>query len=365
MQRRSGKNSAKIPPASRPSDPSEASDPGPAAKKPHRIIFEYPALPKFEIIFYFLFMIGTFSYAWFRVFEVSSTYDTGRTWKIQESDWKFFNGWRLKDYTNYEWRMVVPWFQSSVFFMFGHSLLFNLTENFLGRFWKPFMLFYWFAAVSYITSVKFVLGLILQGFIMYGATKINPRWYTIWGTGALILYHVIHNVMWYIDLGFTGGSHLVTLLFLTYKQLQYISYCWDVFLETPANKRRPFWEGFYELLWYAFYLPYTISIVRIYRRFPAELETRNKRVRNWPLILFFGLRILFWYFVNEFLIHIFYFDAIIRDPDMMYQIPLDTLVSIGYTAGQFFHMKYCRNWKIDTFTYNLIYKLSISYITYI
>lgn len=103
---------------------------------------------------------------------------------------------------------------------------------------------------------------------------------------------------------------------------------------------KEFWQKFYEFIWYAFYFPYLLQILRIFPKFSAEMSERPEKKRNWKKIFWFGARILFWFFINEIIPHFFYFDAILERPEILRKLNLDLLAGTGYCAGQFFFMKY-------------------------
>lgn len=57
-------------------------------------------------------------------------------------------------------------------------------------------------------------------------------------------------------------------------------------------------------------------------------------------IAFFALRMIFWAFFNEFILHFFYFNALQHNLSVIEDMDLWTLSGIGYCQGQFFMIKY-------------------------
>lgn len=57
------------------------------------------------------------------------------------------------------------------------------------------------------------------------------------------------------------GNPFVPLLYTSYKCLAIIGFCNDAF----AGRVPPFWAGFWELLVYAHYLPYSLSVICTYK----------------------------------------------------------------------------------------------------
>lgn len=67
------------------------------------------------------------------------------------------------------------------------------------------------------------------------------------------------------------------------------------------------------------------------------IEWSSDRVKKVSLEL---LRYTFWLVANNFLLHFFYFSALQYNQEIMAEVDLWTLCGIGYSMGQFFHMKY-------------------------
>uniref|UniRef100_A0A915IYG1 Protein-cysteine N-palmitoyltransferase Rasp n=1 Tax=Romanomermis culicivorax TaxID=13658 RepID=A0A915IYG1_ROMCU len=314
----------------------DLSGPPPVKRVP---AFEYPSLPRWETVYYYLFGVGIFVYAWYRVYAASREYKWDGWYGMYENtpySPVLGPGWK-KDVTNFEWRKWVPYAKSALPWFLGHSLLFNFLSLILKKnVWSIVMFIYWLIANIYIFDSILLAASMTSGFLVYCTMRLT-RWRTlVWAISVIFLYLSLNHV----DFFHRPRCYYIGVMFLSYKMLQYISFN----LEECTNGRvenENFFQGLYHMFWYAFYLPYSSSLIVIYKRFPEEMKQRFIKKRRSSEILWFAARIVFWYFfIDHFFLYVMYHDALILDRDVLSSVSEDTLVSIAYATGQFFQMKY-------------------------
>lgn len=334
-----------------------------ASQPPKRnVLFEYPALPRLEITFYFLVVIITIAYGWHRVFVTSRTYDwtSDSPYEIYEDVKLLSNGPTYrKDLTNAEWRFwsiyvrkVLPW-------LAGHALLFNLTELVLPKcVWSVFMLAYWILAHTVFIKRKLIVVTLAQGACTFCVARFTRSKVLSW-LFAVVLLYITSATDIFVTYDIDGYGYYAVVITFPYKTVQYLTFVTEMLNDRYNSVRQPkqqesggstspaiakwsssFFGGLYDMFWYAFYLPYSSHMIVTYKRFPAQLAARSSIKRNWSEIIIFGLRIAFWYLVADLLLYACYFEAMMNNAEFLKSIPEDTLVSIGYATGQFFHLKY-------------------------
>ncbi len=142
-------------------------------------------------------------------------------------------------------------------------------------------------------------------------------------------------ILWF-TLHHTTSIHddpFVVLIFMSYTLLSYISYN----LEYLRGKHRPeddtLLKCYFRMMYYAFYMPYLVSLIVLYPDFERQIEERSKRERNWKHIITFAVRIIFWWLFIEFMLHFMYFEAIFKDVPYAYKLSEDRFVSLGMAVG--------------------------------
>jgi hypothetical protein len=129
-----------------------------------------------------------------------------------------------------------------------------------------------------------------------------------------------------------GGSPFMIMLFMSYTLLSYLSFNLDSIDEPDEDNRESY--RFFRMLYYAFYMPYMVSIIVRYSDFRTQLRDRTQRRREWRSIALFAARIAFWWLFIEFMLHFFYFEAVLRDLKYAYSLTEDRFVSLGMAIGE-------------------------------
>ncbi|KAK3591607.1 hypothetical protein CHS0354_013790 [Potamilus streckersoni] len=101
--------------------------------------------------------------------------------------------------------------------------------------------------------------------------------------------------------------------------------------------------SFMDLLVYIFYLPlFFTGPILTYNSFQKQFNSLVVPL-PWTRVISHGLftiRMIFWAFFNEFIVHCFYFSALQHNETVIKSVSLWTLAGIGYCQGQFFMNKY-------------------------
>lgn len=300
-------------------------------------VFEYPPLPKWETIYYLIFGCCIFLYAWIQVYKQSGLYLWDGWWSTYENDNLPYFGWKKKDTTNFEWRKWTPYAKQALPWFFGHFFVFNGAEKILAntKWWRIVVLVYWAICYIFLYKLILVVATVICGLTIFAIRRYTKRPLVVWAISAVLLHLSLNH----INLIHTPQNYYIAVAFLSYKMLQYISFnLEECACARPENNA--FWQGVFNMFWFAFYLPYHSSLIVPYRYFPDQIDQRRLKPRGWKNACFFGVRILFWYFFIEFFLHFMYFDAIMSDHDFLKQLPKDALVSVAYAAGHFFQIKY-------------------------
>ncbi|KFD57948.1 hypothetical protein M514_01181 [Trichuris suis] len=302
-----------------------------------RILFAYPSIPLTESTTYAVILICAIIYAWYKVFELSSSqllanskagaFTTSQLWWL---------GKRRKDINNYEWYYWSVWVKQAAIFYCIHFVLFNCCRNFLRKHvWQAVMMFYWFVACLQLFSPSVVAVTFMLSTVMLLAARHLRSKLILWFIVLALLFAVVEG---YVEI--PDSDLFKTVSFIGYKAIHSISYCIYVIDTSAKHGSRPFMNDFVDMLWYLYYFPYQLSLIVIYPKFRTQMESIHTRKRNWLAAVWFGVRIAFWYSFIELMLHYMYFEAAIADRDLLEKIPLDTLSSLGLMIGQFFHLKY-------------------------
>lgn len=134
---------------------------------------------------------------------------------------------------------------------------------------------------------------------------------------------------------YLSTNPLIVVVFVCYTLLSYISFN----LEAQNNRLRPeddtAMKRYIRMLFYAFYPPYMTTLVVIYPEFERQMRLRLMKKRNWREIIFFALRISFWWLTIYVMLHFMYFEWILYDTDYARRLPKNEFVSLGMALGMF------------------------------
>lgn len=90
-----------------------------------------------------------------------------------------------------------------------------------------------------------------------------------------------------------------------------------------------FCSDFFDMLYYAFYPPYTISLIVLYEDFKHDMEVvRPTRNREWARILRAAVSLIVWAVVTDVILHFAYFNAMLLDVGVLNLVDQVQLVQI-------------------------------------
>lgn len=137
----------------------------------------------------------------------------------------------------------------------------------------------------------------------------------------------------------------LVLLFVSYTILSYVSFCLE-WVKASANQKddlyfkrdgyNSFTKQAERMYFYAFYQPYLFSVIVLYSDFERQLAERSTICRDWRDLIIRCLRIILWWGLIEFMLHFFYFEAILNDLNFAASLPKNEFVTLGMAMGNFF-----------------------------
>ncbi|KAK6046381.1 hypothetical protein COOONC_16115, partial [Cooperia oncophora] len=101
-------------------------------------------------------------------------------------------------------------------------------------------------------------------------------------------------------------------------------------------------SGLHDLLYRT---SYSMTLIVLFEDFTSQLERRLTRgaanCTDLRFVGFFAVRLLFWYFVFEFVLHFIHVHSLFNSPlDILHRLNNYELAAVSYVTGQLFFMKY-------------------------
>lgn len=309
-------------------------------------------LPKWEIVLSFAFWILNSIYAWYLVYKASAKYktevDSYRSYNYFVPGWNIagFNTMK-KDEANYEWRVFKTSLQYLVPCFIIHTVVYRIFERIFAN--KPevlklSMFITWIFLHVCVHGWFSVTVTAVHGLLMLISARFFHSTYIIWFTACSLLSTLA--LEWYGIFEYDNPAMYNLAVFIAYKLLQYISFCW---YDIHSSLQSPFGHSLYDMFVYSFYLPYSSVLIVPYKEYCRQENVRREKTTVDLLYVFFlSLRVTFWTLFNDFLLHFFFMNSMIIDERYLNTVDPATLSSIGYVAGQFFHTKYMSIFGINT-----------------
>lgn len=126
----------------------------------------------------------------------------------------------------------------------------------------------------------------------------------------------------------------LVLILISYNLLSYISFNLELVENNLRNDDNTILKKYFRMLFYTFYAPYLISLVVIYPEFERQINEREKRQRQWCWVIFFCIRIVIYWIAVELMLHLFYFESMLNDPEFAYGLPKDQFLASGMAFGE-------------------------------
>lgn len=149
----------------------------------------------------------------------------------------------------------------------------------------------------------------------------------VWLSALPLLYYVMN---WTAYVAF---DPFMVLLFVAYTLLSYISYNLEVARGEVDCQNQSWIRRYLRMMFYAFYPPYLISIIVTYLDFEKQMNDREKMKRDWKALIFFAMRVLFWWIVTEYFLYFSYHETILYDLEYAKNLSKDQFVALGMALG--------------------------------
>ncbi|CAJ0604106.1 unnamed protein product [Cylicocyclus nassatus] len=113
------------------------------------------------------------------------------------------------------------------------------------------------------------------------------------------------------------------------------------------NKDKKYKDIWQDHLLYLTYLPYSMTLIVLFDDFLMQLQRRlaspdsYNNLVNLRWTAYFGARLIFWFFVLEFILHFIYVHSIFSSPfAVIHRLGPYETCAVAYVIGQLFHLKY-------------------------
>lgn len=305
-------------------------------------------LPRWEVYLSFAVWIFNSIYAWYLVYQAAFRYKNVLNTSLFVPGWKLL-GSPKKDDANYEWRLYRATLYTTVPCFIVHTIIYRLAERIFAS--KPetlrsLMFLICTCLLVWIHGFFAVAVATAHGLTMLTATRIFRSTTIVWITACCLLSTLALD--WYGN--FEDEQMYNLAVFIAYKLLQYISFCWYDLNNSDDDRTHElnFIEASYRMFVYATYLPYSSTLIVPYNEFCKQSRSRSTTHVDPFGIVWLSLRIVFWTVINDFVLHFFFMNSMIIDEHFLNKIDAATLSAVGYVAGQYFHMKYMTIFGVNT-----------------
>lgn len=323
--------------------------------------------------------ISVVAYIVYSVYEASNKYDGLLNVYDFESGWSFIP--REKDMSNYEWHYfynffwsICPWYISYIavdWIVYKHMSISNRRYS---------CLLFSLVLLSYILGWRSLALLFSHSIFMFIVSFLQSK-VAIWIVSVALISTLNFEpfISWMRALNLDdpeGKSYYIVMFTLALVHLRYTSFCLErvehlsevkkddsvsdphediketdkLYMEREKEKDKLEKDvdtmkfSLIDAFVYIFYFPlFFTGPVMTYNEFLKQMnESSQKSIEEEKAtsIAFHGMRMIFWAFFNEFILHFLYFNALQHNLSVIQDMDLWTLAGIGYCQGQFFMNKY-------------------------
>ena len=302
----------------------------------------YANLPWYEFVIWASCWIFGVFYSMYHVHLASMKYV--KLMYGQEFEKGFIGSYR-KDVSDHEWSSFttnlwhsLPWY--FVHFM-GTQTFQRRYRGFLPIFQAGLPLLF----INFELGVRPLILLLAQPIVIFCMAEIFQSTIFVWGTAiAIIGLNDYTFIAAFIEWAFkdtTFYTRYMTHVFMFWINSRCVSFCLDhVWKEVKEESR--LWK-FIEIIGFCFYLPIGIQGPLLnYKDYKAGLygPVQAWTVERVKHIFLLFIRYGFWYCFVEVFLHFFYVSAFKYEHRLVNTFDMWTLAGLGFTIGQFFHMKY-------------------------
>lgn len=300
------------------------------------------SLPWTEILAYWLLSFGSHLYSFYQLHRFSKEHEVGLQREFQLED-GLLRGYK-RDPLDFEWSFWTHWAKKSLLWtLTGHGIISRLTSIFYPKLRVPALSVYGLLTASGVLGIKGVGVLLVQLGLSFSAARLRKPALT-WACNLLLLSTLHMQPLQDIQRGWyeTEEEYYLLLFSVAVCGLRFISssleHCW-----CPLDR-----GGVVELYWvfsYTFYHPFFYNgPVISYRDYveqmqrPVEPTDKDQSALSY-LLLRLG-RIILWWCIAEYMIHVMYMHSIQSNETYLEILPPWALGGLALALVQFFYVKY-------------------------
>ncbi|XP_044070513.1 protein-cysteine N-palmitoyltransferase HHAT isoform X2 [Siniperca chuatsi] len=299
-------------------------------------------LPRAEILSYWVLSFGSHLYSFYQLHRFSKEHEAGlqRELQLEKGLLKGFK----RDPSDFEWSFWTEWAKKSLLWtLIGHGVISRLTSIFYPKFRVLALTIYGLLAASGVLGIKGVSVLVVHLGLSFSVAQLRKPVLS-WACNLMLLSTLHIQPLQEIQRGWykTEEEYYLLLFSVAVCGLRFISFslehCW-----CPLDR-----GGVVQLCWllsYTFYHPFfyngPIITYKDYieqMRRPTEEGERDESAFSY-LVLTSG-RIILWWCVAEYMIHIMYMHSIQSNETYLEILPPWALGGLALALVQFFYVKY-------------------------
>ncbi|KAG7512906.1 hypothetical protein JOB18_042782 [Solea senegalensis] len=298
-------------------------------------------LPWIEILVYWLLSFGSHLYSFYHLHRFSKKHEKvlEREYQLEEGLLKGFK----RDPSDFEWNFWTEWGRKSLLWsLAGHGIISRFTTVFYPKFRVPALTIYGFLAASSVLGAKGVSVLLVHMALSFSAAQLRKPALS-WACNLLLLstlhFQPLQEIQrrWYNS----EEEYYLLLFSIAVCGLRFISFslehCW-----CPAGR-----GGVTQLCWllsYTFYHPFFYNgPIITYKDYTEQMqrhEESDRRESAFRYLVFRSGRIILWWCIAEYMIHVMYMHTIQSNETYLEILPPWALGGLALALVQFFYVKY-------------------------
>ncbi|XP_061601062.1 protein-cysteine N-palmitoyltransferase HHAT [Cololabis saira] len=299
-------------------------------------------LPWTEICLYWVLSFGSHLYSFYHLHKFSKDHETGleREFQLEKGLLKGFK----RDPLDFEWNFWIEWARKSLLWtLIGHGAISRFLNIFYPKLTVPAITVYGFLAASYVLGIRGVSVLLLHLAVSFSVAQLRKPALS-WTCNLLLLSTLHIQPLQDIQKGWynTEEEYYLLLFSVAVCGLRFISFnlecCWS-----PSDH-----SGLAQLFWlfsYTFYHPFFYNgPIITYKAYTEQMrrsaEEGNKDESASSYLLLRSARIMLWWCMAEYMIHVMYMHSIQSNETYIEMLPPWALGGLALALVQFFYVKY-------------------------
>ncbi|XP_038151592.1 protein-cysteine N-palmitoyltransferase HHAT [Cyprinodon tularosa] len=295
-----------------------------------------------EIFVYWVLSLGSHLYSFYQLHKFSKEHEAGLQRELQLEN-GFFKGFK-RDSSDFEWSFWTEWAKKSLLWtLVVHGILSRLTTIFYPKLKVFALTVYDFLAATNVLGYKGVAVLLLHLSVAFSVAQLRKP-ALAWITNLLLLSTIHIQSLQDIQRGWysTEEEYYLLLFSVAVCGLRFISFslehCWSPLEGGPAA----------QLCWlfsYTFYHPFfyngpIITFKAYAEQMRRSAEENNSEKSVLSFVLARSGRIILWWCLAEYMIHVMYMHSIHSNETYLQILPPWALGGLALALVQFFYVKY-------------------------